>query len=82
VRGAGKATRLCRPDSSRCCADNSSRFCQLQLIESRSDQPALQGSKVPSFQRKISSAADSPMPFRLTAWTTCPLYEVGETRAV
>src|SRR5258706_8843459 len=55
ARAPGNATRLWRLDSSLCCAASSNKFCQLEPIESRSGQPALHGSKVPSSQRKISS---------------------------
>src|SRR5437667_8248299 len=71
-REPGNATKLRRLDSSLCCAASSSKFCQLEPMESRSGQPALHGSKLPSSQRKISSAAVSPMPRRLTACTICP----------
>src|SRR5882724_3342973 len=59
LRAPGNATRLRRLDSSLCWAASSNKFCQLEPIESRSGQPALHGSKVPSSQRKISSAAVS-----------------------
>src|SRR5258708_4077273 len=60
LRPPGKANKLWRLpssrrlDSSRCWAAKSSKFCQFEPIESRSGQPALHASNVPSFQRRIS----------------------------